>query len=170
MKEKTVKVVLLLRQDSLENWQRNNPILRTGEMSYVTDLGRCKVGDGVHHWLDLPFFALETDFYNTASIIIKTNKNWEDYDRVVSKQGTIYVYTEDNLNVDAAPKMKIGDGSAYICDLPFITDDLQREIENHIANEEVHTTLSEKQFWNNKINVIDREGGVVDNVLIFNRN
>lgn len=60
-KEKTIKVVLLLRKDSLANWQSNNPVLRSGEMSYVTDLGRCKIGDGITRWNDLPYFALQTD-------------------------------------------------------------------------------------------------------------
>lgn len=92
-KEKTVKVVLLLRKDSLANWQSNNPVLRSGEMSYVTDLGRCKIGDGVTHWNDLPYFALQTDLDDLdfatdyerlinkpkiESIELMGNKNFED--------------------------------------------------------------------------------------------
>ena len=40
---------------------------------------------------------------------------------------------------------------------------------DHINNMEIHTTLAEKTFWNNKLNVNDL-AEVVDDSLIFNRN
>ena len=40
---------------------------------------------------------------------------------------------------------------------------------NHINNQDVHVTLREKLFWNNKLNV-DDTSEVVDTALVFNRN
>ena len=168
-KEKVLRTVLLLRKDSLENWSKNNPILRAGEMSYVTDLGRCKCGDGKTHWLDLPFFALDTQYNDNATIIIKTKENWKRYDKARSIKGTLYVYTEDDPEVAISPKIKIGDGMAYICDLPFVTGDLEKMLNQHILNDDIHVTLQEKNFWNNKLNIINTQNGVIDNTLIFNR-
>ena len=54
-------------------------------------------------------------------------------------------------------------------DLPFVDADLRDMLMKHIANQELHTTLQEKAFWNNKINVNDA-AEVVENALIFNRN
>ena len=44
----------------------------------------------------------------------------------------------------------------------------------HINNTELHTTLAEKLFWNNKINVDDAEeqisGELENETLVLNRN
>lgn len=148
-KEKIVKVVIQLKRDSLDQWEKNNPILRAGEMSYVTDLGKCKIGDGKTHWIDLPYFLLETD--TTSNVIIKTKESWKQYDKVKSEEGKIYVYVQDDPSLNASPLMKIGDGLAYICDLPFITDDLSKQLRNHIQNEQIHISQLEREFWNNKV-------------------
>ena len=83
-KEKIVKVVVQLRRDSLKQWEANNPILRAGEMSYVNDLGKCKIGDGKTPWINLPYFLLETDDTTLSNIVIKTKENWKYYDKVKS--------------------------------------------------------------------------------------
>ena len=165
---KTLKVVLLIRKDSLANWTQNNPILRAGEMSYVSDTGRCKVGDGKTHWLDLPFFALETDIEDADSIVMKPESAWRNgADRVISKKGMIYIYTYNEGQMPKPPKIKIGDGKAYIIDLPFITDQLQDRIDMHIANMNMHVSPADRAFWNNKLNMPLSE--VTDNTLFFNR-
>lgn len=89
-KEKIIKVVIQVKRDSLERWEKNNPILRAGEPSYVTNLGKFKVGDGKTHWVDLPYFLLETD--TTSNVIIKTKESWKQYDKAKSEEGKIYVY------------------------------------------------------------------------------
>ena len=165
---KTLKVVLLIRKDSLANWTQNNPILRAGEMSYVSDTGRCKVGDGKTHWLDLPFFALETDIEDADSIVMKPESAWRNgADRVISKKGMIYIYTYNEGQMPKPPKIKIGDGKAYIIDLPFITDQLQDRIDMHIANMNMHVSPTDRAFWNNKLNMPLSE--VTNNTLFFNR-
>jgi hypothetical protein len=50
-----------IRRDTLANWTSNNPILANGEISFVTDLNRIKVGDGTQNWLDLGY--LEADAF-----------------------------------------------------------------------------------------------------------
>jgi hypothetical protein len=47
---------ILLRRDTLENWQANNPVLLSGEPAYETDSGKLKVGNGISRWLDLPYY------------------------------------------------------------------------------------------------------------------
>ena len=147
MAVKTIKVTILLRRDTLKNWETINPILKSGERSYVTDIGKCKIGDGETEWKKLPYFALETDYDDTASIIIKSAQTWPDYDRTISNLGTVYVYTYE----DASPKIRIGDGKAYICDLPFTTDTLSNKIDNHINNQTIHITQEQRQLWNDKV-------------------
>ncbi len=47
---------ILLRRDTLANWQVNNPVLLLGEPSYVTDNGRLKIGDGITPWNELAYY------------------------------------------------------------------------------------------------------------------
>lgn len=53
------------------------------------------------------------------------------------------------------PGIKVGDGKAYVQDLPFIDQDLRALVGDHIANEFIHVTTKEKEFWNNKVNIND---------------
>ena len=75
-----------------------------------------------------------------------------------------------NVNI---PNIKIGDGLAYVQDLPFIDKDLRDKLMEHINNYDIHVTLQDKAFWNNKVNIDDSEeivsGDLVDDTLIFNR-
>ena len=149
MATQVIKVVIQMKRDSLKRWETNNPVLRAGEPSYVTDLGKCKVGDGKTHWVDLPYFLLETD--STSDVVIRTKESWKQYDKVVSQRGKIYVYTQDDPSLNASPLIKIGDGLAYICDLPFTTDDLSKQLKNHIQDKQIHISQVEREFWNNKV-------------------
>ncbi|MBR4972857.1 MAG: succinylglutamate desuccinylase/aspartoacylase family protein [Clostridia bacterium] len=54
----------VLRKDTLENWQTENPVLLEGEPSYVTDgedNKKIKLGDGITPWNDLAYFSSGTD-------------------------------------------------------------------------------------------------------------
>ena len=53
------------------------------------------------------------------------------------------------------PGIKVGDGKAYVQDLPFIDQDLRALVGDHIANELIHVSLSDRQKWDNKIDLID---------------
>lgn len=50
----------LLRRDIAIDWAAKNPRLREGEMGQELGTNRFKLGDGVHRWLDLPYFTNET--------------------------------------------------------------------------------------------------------------
>ena len=67
------------------------------------------------------------------------------------------------------PGVKIGDGQTYVQDLPFVDTELRDRLMEHINNQDIHVTLREKLFWNNKLNV-DDTSEVVDTALVFNRN
>ena len=46
-----------IRRDTSSSWSNENPILSQGELGLETDTGKLKIGDGVHAWNDLPYFA-----------------------------------------------------------------------------------------------------------------
>ena len=59
-------------------------------------------------------------------------------------------YGETVTKTANIPGVKIGTGNAYVQDLQFIEGDLREKLLNHINNTDLHTTLVEKLFWNNK--------------------
>lgn len=46
-------VSIRFRRDTLANWEKANPILKEGEVSYVTDKYMIKIGDGKTKWKDI---------------------------------------------------------------------------------------------------------------------
>ena len=80
-----------------------------------------------------------------------------------------YTTTDENDNEVVIPGIKVGNGNAYAIDLPFVGDDVVLAINARLAaheqNTDIHTTLAEKTFWNNKLNYnLDQE------TLTLNRN
>ena len=112
-----------------------------------------------------------------------TTANWNAARGFVPMAGEIIVYTDyssyqkeinGQIKTILIPGIKIGDGGAYVQDLPFVDEDLRDTLMDHINNMDLHVTLGEKTFWNNKINVDDAYEAVhdelIDEMLVLNRN
>lgn len=104
-----------------------------------------------------------------------TTANWNAVRDFVPLRGEVIIYTDhgqiqdDFGNTINVPGIKIGDGSAYLIDLPFVNDDVRyqilTELREHSGNTDIHVTQNEKNFWNNKLNYTINNGN-----LILNRN
>ena len=107
-----------------------------------------------------------------------TTANWNAARGMIPLEGEIIIYTDykiitkevDNeIRTILIPGIKIGDGRAYVQDLPFIDEELRDRILAHINNNDVHVTVTDKLKWNNKLNINDNQE-VVNGALILNRN
>ena len=117
--------------------------------------------DTTAHWnqaigfIPLPGEVIVYEDYETKTYTV------EEYGRTVTK----------TINI---PNIKIGTGNAYVQDLAFVDEKTRDILIEHIHNQDIHTTLQEKIFWNNKINVDDAEEQITveleDETLILNRN
>ena len=112
-----------------------------------------------------------------------TTANWNAARGFVPMAGEVIIYTDydsyqkeinGRIKTILIPGIKIGDGGAYVQDLPFVDEDLRDTLMDHINNMDLHVTLGEKTFWNNKINVDDAYEAVhdelIDEMLVLNRN
>jgi len=69
----------------------------------------------------------------------------------------VYIYSDYQVIYDDVGNptyiagIKVGDGTSYLIDMPFITDGMTATILAHITNTTVHLTDAEREFWNNKI-------------------
>ena len=106
-------------------------------------------------FIPLPGELIVYDDYETKTYTV------EEYGQVVTK----------TINI---PNVKVGTGNAYVQDLAFIDESIRDIVMKHIQDHDVHVTLQEKVFWNNKVNIDDDydkvHGEVIDELLIFNRN
>lgn len=90
-----------------------------------------------------------------VGMIVKTKEEWAQLRHVMSKKNMFYVYSNYRIetNPDTGeeiwiPRVKIGDGSTYVVDLPFttmsITDEDIARWDDHVGvyvDEETHNMI-----------------------------
>lgn len=96
-------------------------------------------------------------------VLYATTETWNSQPQLISAKGFIYIYADYRQNGQGQniPAMKVGDGNAYLIDMPF-TDEL---LYGHITDNVRHITQQEREFWNNKMRCYTSE--IQDDVLIF---
>ena len=91
-----------------------------------------------------------------------TAEGWGSNPAYIPKYGEICLYSDTG-------KIKIGDGSVPIVDLPYVGSQDNQAIMNaltkHVENKVIHVTAEEKAFWNAKLNY-----DVSGETLTFTRN
>ena len=111
--------------------------------------------------------------WNKANSFIPKNGEVIIYDDYEVKNYTVEEYGETVEKTTLIPNIKIGTGNAYVQDLPFVDETTREMLLDHIHNQEVHVTLQEKQFWNNKVNIDDAYAQInrklEGETLVFNR-
>lgn len=82
-----------------------------------------------------------------APMYFGTTAEWSERTDLVSVKNNIYVYTDyKQVGDQYIAGVKIGDGLAYVVDLPF----LDAQFQSHAADSDIHVTPQEKAFWNAK--------------------
>lgn len=61
------------RRGTYSQWDTANPILNAGEVGWESDFNRFKIGDGINHWQDLPYFIDETALGVTLGDYVEIN-------------------------------------------------------------------------------------------------
>ena len=84
-----------------------------------------------------------------SRIYYASTATWNSQPELVSERGYVYIYSDYRKNDQDQdiPCAKVGDGSAYLIDLPF-TDDIYAK---HIINTHIHVTDGEREKWDNKV-------------------
>lgn len=109
------------------------------------------------------------------NVYTDTTANWNEKLYYIPERGDIVIYTDKGQITDDygeivnVPGVKIGDGNAYLIDLPFVGADVRyqilAELRTHSGNTEIHVTNEEKEFWNNKLNCVVNNGNLILNRL-----
>lgn len=111
---------------------------------------------------------------------IDTTAHWNAATTFIPLKGEVIVYSDyatetvNGVLVDI-PNFKVGDGLAYVPDLPFVGDDLRETLSAHLLNTAAHITPEERIFWNSKVRCYmgtqtEDEAIVENEELIFTTN
>lgn len=71
-----LKTTFKLRRGYQEAWEKNNPILESGEPSFVIDKNLLKIGDGTTPWKDLPYINDVAEIDDSGVINADTKENF----------------------------------------------------------------------------------------------
>lgn len=87
-------------------------------------------------------------------VLSDTRSAWNDNVWFIPKAGQIVLYT-DYYGTDK-PAVKIGDGSAFLIDLPVVGEGLAEQVSAalgiHAADMNLHVSDAKRAFWDNKLN------------------
>lgn len=122
----------------------------------MSEITQIKVNNIIYDIRDnsIPAWAKQED------MTVKHNltEYWNNHRDFIPKAGELIVYddfdtmpSENEGEVQLIPNIKVGDGNAFLIDLPFIDAKARQTITDHINDSTVHITDGERLFWNNKV-------------------
>lgn len=100
-----------------------------------------------------------------------TKANWDAQRDLVAEQAAIYIYsdattvTDEYGNEIPVSSIKIGDGTSYLIDMPFLTGGSSQIIMDHLSNNAIHVSESDRELWNNKVTAYLLEDDIENLVL-----
>lgn len=89
-------------------------------------------------------------------IYADTTANWDSQIDLIGERGCIYIYADHEYkkidgSTEEGPGIKVGDGLAYLIDLPFLDQLITDQVMAEIGQTGGVVTEHEKEFWNNKV-------------------
>ena len=86
-----------------------------------------------------------------------TTANWNAQLHLIAEEAAFYVYSDKSTITDErgrtkfVPGLKIGDGTSYLIDMPFVGDEELKALATHINDSDAHVSESDRKSWNNKV-------------------
>lgn len=102
-----------------------------------------------------------------------TASYWQERRTYVPPKGTLVVFLDAKTisGGRTVSKLKIGDGKAYVVDLPYIDDDVMSKLNEHVTNPIIHVTQTDRNRWDNKVSCYETYDPESEEVhLIFTKN
>ena len=111
-----------------------------------------------------PLIGDQTGFeIGLQDVLFGITEHWNNQRDYIANKGQIVIYMDhgtvedDEGNVKEVPGIKIGDGNAYLIDLPFVGDDVAdvilTRLNNHLANQDIHVSAADRLKWDKKVDV-----------------
>lgn len=130
-----------------------------GFIWFATDTGKLYIDAPVNGTLERTLINPEVDWSqitnkpeNIAKIFYNTKEGWGNQAGLIGEKNALYVYTNaSEIDGQNIPDFKIGDGSSYLIDIPFITASAIKTLDDHIKNTTIHVAEADRIRWDNKV-------------------
>lgn len=130
-----------------------------GFIWFATDTGKLYIDAPINGTLERTLVNPDVDWSqiknrpeNLVSIYYNTKEGWNAQRNLIGEKNALYVYTnaveEDGKNI---PNFKVGDGTSYLIDSPFITEVVMKDLTDHINNTTIHVSEADRIRWDNKV-------------------
>ena len=92
-------------------------------------------------------------------VLFGTKAEWDAQAGLISEANKLYVYTDYSTDGSGnnLAGIKVGDGDAYLIDMPFIDE----VYFNHIQNSSIHVTAGDKLRWDEAVNCYYSSGDIL---------
>lgn len=101
--------------------------------------------------------SLTAEDLGLGKVYYDTTENWNRSPGLIAEKGAVYIYSDYEVFEDEVGNrvpiagLRIGDGTSYLIDMPFVNSLTARMIIEHVANRTIHISEAEREFWDNKI-------------------
>lgn len=91
------------------------------------------------------------------AIYYDTTSNWNMQPSLISEEGALYIYSDHQMieddvgNITYIPGLRIGDGTTYLIDLPFLSTVTTQAFYEHVNDIYTHVTPESRELWDNKV-------------------
>lgn len=106
------------------------------------------------------------EFYGSQSVQYGTTAHWDAQKTLIAIKGMIYLYSDYKKCYGDSGKeyyiagVKVGDGSSYLIDMPFLNSD-SAAMEEHISNTKIHVSPADRLLWDRKYSFSENEGTLI---------
>lgn len=115
-------------------------------MAFLDENGVTTLTAEIKRYADAAYMRI-SESENFARITERLTAQWNADRTYVPAKGELCIWTDFKvINGQNVPAVKIGDGTAYALDLPFLT----AQYEEHINNSDIHISAEERAYWNGK--------------------
>lgn len=94
---------------------------------------------------------------------------WNAHPEIISEVGNLYIYRDykqvenPDGTITDIPAIKIGDGTSYLIDMPFVATGDDEDFIDHINNWSIHVSGPDRTNWDQKVsaNVDEAEENLI---------
>lgn len=177
--EKRIKAIIQFRRGLEQEWEIVNPVLRLGEPAFSVDIGRLKVGDGIHPWRELSYIggggdievddelspvsvnpvqnkvltlaiqSLADELNEVKSRVVYGTTAYWDEQETLIAQENVFYVYTDGFPSEIHNIVRVKVGDGHSYLKNLPFTDMVYY--DHISDPIIHITQEEREFWNNKV-------------------
>ena len=116
--------------------------------------------------------AITAEDLGLGRVYYDTTAGWNSHPDIIAEKSVVYIYSDykhiedENGNIIPVAGMRIGDGTSYLIDMPFVSDAFTYLLTNHVSDASAHVSSADRTFWNNKVSAYIDHSTDAENLVL----